>query len=159
MESRKKCVVRRAVKEDMIAVMSLIQELADYEKAPAEVEITADDLVEHGFGSNPRFIAWVAESESEVVGVALCYWKYSTWKGPCFYLEDLVVRESHRRGGIGDSLFDAVCAFAHENKVKRLEWQVLDWNTPAIEFYKKKKALLDGEWLNCRLTGDQLDQK
>lgn len=156
METTENCVVRRAQKEDVTAVMVLIQELADYENAPSEVELKAEDLERDGFGKEPLFVLWVAEVNNEIVGMALCYWKYSTWKGPCFYLEDLVVRESHRRQRIGDALFERVKQFAAEHNAKRLEWQVLDWNEPAIGFYKKKQAMLDGEWLNCRLTADQL---
>jgi GNAT superfamily N-acetyltransferase len=136
--------------------MGLIQELADYEKASSEVELSVEDFKAHGFGADPKFVLWVAEEKNEIVGMALCYWRYSTWKGPSFYLEDLVVRESHRRRGIGDVLFEEVKQYAAEHNAKRLEWQVLDWNKPAIEFYKKKQAALDGGWLNARLTANQL---
>ncbi len=148
--------IRKGKKEDLKEVLSLIKELAIYEKASAEVELTISELEKDGFGERPLFSFFVAEVNLEVVGLALFYIKYSTWKGKCIYLEDLIVSQTHRRRGIGKLLFDAVAQNAHKFGAKRMEWQVLDWNHPAIEFYKKHYASLDDEWINCRLTEEQL---
>ena len=109
-------------------------------------EKLAADLFEHHYCE-----AIVAEKENQIVGFALFYTSYSTWRGPCIYLEDLFVETEHRRSGIGEQLFDRVVATAKDRKVRRMDWQVLDWNEPAIQFYQKKQATLDGEWLNGRL--------
>lgn len=130
-------------------MMRLIHELALFEKAPEEVFATEDTLLTYGFGENPLFVSWVAELNGTVVGMALCYVRYSTWKGPVLYLEDLVVTQSCRGKGIGKKLFEACVEFARIQGYPRLVWQVLDWNQPAIEFYKKYQAIFDGEWLNA----------
>ena len=140
----------------MEAVMALIKELAEYEKAPDEVITNANLLRDDGFGDNPLFKCLVAEVNEEIVGIALYYPKYSTWKGRCLYLEDLVVRESARRMGIGKMLFDRLVSEARDFGAQRLEWQVLDWNGPAIKFYEKINANLDDEWINCKLTSEQI---
>lgn len=149
-------VIREGKKEDVPALLHLIKELAVYEKAPNEVEVTEQELLKDGFGEHPIYHLIVAEKGSEVIGIALYYYKYSTWKGRCLYLEDFVVAENHRKKGVGTRLFKAVRAVAKREKVKRMEWQVLEWNEPAIEFYKKEAADLDAEWLNGRLVYDQL---
>lgn len=143
--------VREANKSDANAMHQLIVELAIYEKAGDEVEIEPLHLEEDGFGQNPLFQAFVAEEDGEVIGMALYYFKYSTWKGRCLYLEDLVVSQSHRRKGVGAMLFERVQKKAQDEKVKRFEWQVLDWNEPAIEFYKKYEVQIEHDWLNCRI--------
>lgn len=130
-------------------MMQLIHELALFEKAPEEVFATEDTLLKYGFGENPLFVSWVAELNGTVVGMALCYIRYSTWKGPVLYLEDLVVTQSCRGMGIGKKLFETCLEFAKTQKYPRMVWQVLDWNQPAIEFYKKYQASFDGEWLNA----------
>lgn len=150
--------IRKGHAADCEGVMALIKELAEYEKAPNEVTLTLEQLREDGFGATPKYSLYVAEQEGEIVGIALYYFKYSTWKGQCLYLEDLVVKETLRRQRIGKALFEAVALVAKELQVPRFEWQVLEWNIPAIEFYKKYDANLDGEWLNCKLTAAQLNK-
>jgi GNAT superfamily N-acetyltransferase len=149
-------IVRFAKEEDITFVHALIKELAEYEKAPQEVTNTVDDMLRDGFGPNPVFRCLVAETDGKVTGMAIYFVKYSTWKGKGIYLDDIVVTESMRRMGIGKLLFDAIVKDAKEIGAKQLHWQVLDWNTPAIEFYKKYNADLDGEWINCKLTEQQL---
>lgn len=144
--------IRRAKKTDCTRLLELIQELADYEKAPAEVTVTLAHFEESGFGPNPVWWAFVAEAEGIVVGMALYYIRYSTWKGQRMYLEDLLVTESMRGKKIGALLMDALIAEAKEKKYTGIHWQVLDWNEPAIHFYKKYHANFDGEWLNCSIV-------
>ncbi len=151
-------VVRLATSEDMPAVHALIVELAIYERAGDEVETTVDQLTQDGFGPNAIFELFVAEWEGVLVGMALWYTKYSTWKGKCGYLEDLVVRDSHRGKGIGQSLFEAVARECAERNFGRMEWQVLEWNEPAIGFYKKLGGTLDAEWLNGKFTRSGLQR-
>jgi GNAT superfamily N-acetyltransferase len=148
--------IRTATEQDMPDVHSLIRELAHYEKAAAEVEITVEILTADGFGPGKIFDCFVAEMNGEVVGFALFYTKYSTWKGKCLFLEDFVIRENLRGKGIGKQLFEAVIGVACERKVKRMEWQVLDWNEPALNFYRKYGANLDPEWINGKLVFEQL---
>lgn len=148
--------IRKALISDMPQVLSLIKELAVYEKAPNEVEVDVDTLERDGFGPDKIFDCIVAEKGNEVLGFALFYTKYSTWKGKCLFLEDFIVRESERGKGMGKLLFDQVVKVAKERKVKRMEWQVLEWNETAIGFYKKYNANLDPEWLNGKLVYDQL---
>lgn len=142
--------IRVATPNDVEEILSLIHGLAEFENEPDAVSNTADklraDLFEHNYCE-----CFVAESQGEVIGFALYYTSYSTWKGPCVYLEDLYVIPDQRRTGAGSALFDKVVETAKERKVARMDWQVLDWNEPAIEFYKRKKAVLDPEWLNGRL--------
>ena len=149
-------IVRFAKEEDIPFVHALIKELAEYEKAPQEVTNTVDDMLRDGFGPNPVYRCLVAETDGKVAGMAIYFVKYSTWKGKGIYLDDIVVTELMRRMGIGKLLFDAIVKDAKLLGAKQLHWQVLDWNTPAIEFYKKYYADLDGEWINCKLTEQQL---
>lgn len=148
--------IRKAKKSDMPGALALIKELAEYERAPQEVIVTVSDLERDGFGEHPLFYCFVAEKENKVIGIALYYIKYSTWKGPCVFLEDIIVTQSERRNGIGKMLFEEVMKAAKERGAKRMEWQVLDWNEPAIKFYKKYNPQILTEWLNYRLTDDQL---
>lgn len=138
--------IRKGRKEDMKGVLSLIQELAIFEKEPDAVLITADDLVRDGFGDRPLFEVFVAEKEKEIVGIALYYNRYSTWKGKTIHLEDLVVKESMRGSGLGYALYSEVIKQGKKDKVRRIEWNVLDWNTPAIDFYEKSGAKILDEW-------------
>lgn len=141
--------LRTAVKADCKRLLELIQELAVYEKAPDEVIVTLEHFEESGFGEKPVWWAFVAEDEQQVVqGFALYYIRYSTWKGQCIYLEDLLVTEQMRGKGIGKLLFEAVMNETKNRGFKRMCWQVLDWNEPAINFYKKYNATLDPEWMN-----------
>jgi GNAT superfamily N-acetyltransferase len=148
--------IRKGMSEDAAAVHQLIVELAIYERAEQEVTTTVDQLREDGFGDDAIYRLFVAEVEGEVVGMALWYEKYSTWKGRCGFLEDLVVRESNRGKGIGKALFLAVAEACAAADYGRMEWQVLDWNEPAIGFYKSLGAGLDPEWLNGKLTREGL---
>ncbi len=138
--------IRKAKKADMSKVLFLIVELAIYEKEPEAVEISVEDLVLHGFGSTSDFDCFVAEVEQNIIGIALVYTRFSTWKGIVLHLEDLIVSESMRGHGIGSALLDEVIKFAHQLGVKRVSWDVLDWNTPAIEFYEHKGADVKRDW-------------
>lgn len=151
-------VIRTGTKADIPFALNLVKELAVYEKAPNEVEVTIEEMTEWGFGTDKQFDFFVAAENEVIVGLALYYYKYSTWKGKCLFLEDIIVTESQRGKGLGKLLFDKVVQVSKEQKVRRMEWQVLDWNTPAIEFYKKYDANLDGEWVNCKLTNNQLEK-
>ncbi|MBB6609771.1 GNAT family N-acetyltransferase [Pontibacter sp. Tf4] len=149
--------IRKGTIDDLPQVLQLVRELAEYEKAPQEVTNTVEDMHWDGFGERPIFEFFVAESEADgIVGIALYYMGYSTWKGKMLYLEDLIVTERLRRSGIGRRLFDAVAEEAKRVEAKRFRWQVLDWNESAIAFYKKIGADLSGEWLNCTLTEEQI---
>ena len=145
--------IRNAERSDVVAIFALIQELALYEKAPEQVTNNAEQLAIDLFDKN-LCEAIVAEKENQVVGFALYYTSYSTWKGACLYLEDFYVIESERQNGIGQLLFNHVLQTAKERKVQRMDWQVLEWNEPAIRFYEKQKAILDPEWLNGRIFFD-----
>ncbi len=145
--------IRRAIKDDCKAMMQLINELALYEEAPQEVTVDFDHFVESGFGEKPVWWAFVAEVEGKVIGFALYYIRYSTWKGQRLYLEDILVTESFRGKGIGKLLFHQLIEEAKEKKLSGMVWQVLQWNEPAINFYKKfGNVSFDAEWLNCSLT-------
>lgn len=148
--------IRKGTQNDLQKVLVLIKELADYEKAPQEVTITLEELLEDGFGSDPIFGLFVAEIDSVLVGMALYYEKYSTWKGRSLFLEDIIVTETKRGLGVGHLLFDAVIEVARARNSARMEWQVLNWNEPAIKFYEKYNAELDGEWINGKLTRAQI---
>ncbi len=142
-------VLRQAEKKDIPAIFSLVEELALYEKAP-EAVITTVAIYEKDFEAQ-IFEAIVAESDGEVVGMALYYMAYSTWKGRMLYLEDFVVQESARRLGVGQLLFDAFLAKAKEKGATLVKWQVLDWNEPAIKFYEKNNAIIESEWWNGKI--------
>lgn len=144
--------IRKAEKEDCAAMMKLIHELAVYEKAPDAVTVKFDHFVESGFGPKPVWHAFVAETGGAVVGFALYYIRYSTWKGQRLYLEDLLVTEEMRGKGAGKLLFDQLIAECKAKKYSGMAWQVLDWNEPAINFYKKYNAEIDSGWLNCSLN-------
>ena len=143
--------IRRAVKEDCPRLMELVRELAVYEKAPNEVTVSLAHFEESGFGKNPVWWAFVADTEDGIQGFALYYIRYSTWKGQAMYLEDILVTEDARGKGIGKLLFDQLIVEAKEKGFDRMIWQVLEWNEPAINFYKKYNASFDGEWLNGSL--------
>jgi len=142
--------IRSATPNDVPYIFDLIKELALYEKAPEQVTNSKENLHYDLFVA-PICEAIVAEEDEEILGFALYYTSYSTWKGRCLYLEDFYVKEKYRKRGIGKLLFDEVVRIAKEKKVKRMDWQVLEWNEPGLEFYKKEKATLDSEWVNGRL--------
>ena len=144
--------IEKAVKEDCQAIMQLVQELAVYEKAPDEVTVAMEHFVESGFGEKPVWKAFVAKENGIVKGFALYYIRYSTWKGQRMYLEDLLVTEEMRGKGIGKLLFDKLVEECKVKNFSGLVWQVLDWNEPAINFYKKFDGVkFDGEWVNCSI--------
>jgi len=144
--------IRRAQKTDCVRLLELIHELAVYEKAPEEVTVSLAHFEESGFGLNPVWWAFVAEVNGLVVGLALYYIRYSTWKGQRMYLEDILVTESMRGNKIGSLLLDTLIQEAKEKKLKGINWQVLDWNEPAINFYKKYNTSFDPEWINCSIN-------
>jgi GNAT superfamily N-acetyltransferase len=148
--------IREGKKEDLPRVLELIKELAEYEKAPHEVSNTVDLMEKDGFGPNPIYGFFVAEDSDRILGLSLYYWRYSTWKGKRLYLEDIIVTESERGRGMGKQLFERTMEKALEEKCTGMMWQVLEWNEPAINFYKKYGSKLDGEWVNCNLEADQI---
>lgn len=152
-----KIILRKGKKKDILKVLELIKELALFEKSPLEVDVTANKMINWGFGKEKVFDFFVVEKESVIIGMALYYYKYSTWKGKCLFLEDIIVTEKERKNGYGKMLFKKVIEIAKDKKVKRLEWQVLNWNIEAIEFYKKFDASFDEEWINCKLKDNQLE--
>ena len=149
--------IRVGAKSDIPRALELVKELAVYEKAGSEVEVTTSEMEKWGFGAEKVFSFIVAEVDDKVVGLALYYYKYSTWKGKCIYLEDIIVTESMRGKGIGKLLFEEILKVAKQEGVRRLEWQVLEWNEPAINFYKKYPTIFDPEWINCKFTDKELN--
>ncbi|KUJ60473.1 GNAT family acetyltransferase [Flavobacteriaceae bacterium CRH] len=138
--------IRKGNPEDMESVLGLIQELAIFEKEPDAVVITVDDLVRDGFGEKPLFNVFVAELEKEIVGIALYYYRYSTWKGKTIHLEDLIVKEKMRGTGLGSALYAEIMKQGKRDNVRRVEWNVLDWNTPAVKFYENSGAKILQGW-------------
>ena len=139
-------IIRKAEKRDMPAVLELIQELAIFEKEPDAVVVTVEDLERDGCGEHPLFYCFVAELENVIVGMALYYYRYSTWKGKTIHLEDLIVKESMRGSGLGFALYTKIIELGKADGVRRIEWAVLDWNTPAIDFYVKSGAKVLDDW-------------
>jgi GNAT superfamily N-acetyltransferase len=140
--------IRLATEHDTDQIMGLVNELALFERAPHEVINTSHQMKLDGFGKNPLFKCIVADTDDGIVGFALYYYRYSTWKGKVLYLEDFYVKEDRRNFGIGKQLFDAILETAKMDNCQRISWQVLDWNEPAIQFYKKYNAIFDKEWWN-----------
>jgi GNAT superfamily N-acetyltransferase len=138
--------IRKGKPEDMESVLALIQELAIFEKEPDAVLVTVDDLIRDGFGEKPLFHVFVAEVEKEIVGIALYYYRFSTWKGKTIHLEDLIVKESMRGTGVGSALYSEIMKQGKKDNVRRIEWNVLDWNTPAVNFYENSGAKVLGDW-------------
>ncbi len=150
--------IRKGEKQDMGSVLGLITELAIFEKESNAVEVTIDDLIHHGFKENPAFYTYVAEVDNTIVGIALFYNRFSTWKGPSIHLEDLIVTQKFRGKGIGKALYDSVLKFALQKGVKRVAWEVLNWNTPAIEFYKSTGALFLEDWNVCQISDKSIQK-
>lgn len=147
-------IIRKALIEDMKSVLELIQELATFEKEPKAVVVTVDDLIRDGFSDNPLFHCFVGEIDEQIVGMALYYYRYSTWKGKTIHLEDLIVKEKMRGSGLGFALYSKVIEQGKKDNVRRIEWAVLDWNTPAIDFYEKSGAKVLRDWYIA-----QMDEK
>ena len=148
-----KVTIRNAYKKDCRSIMELVNELASFEKAPHEVTVDYEHFVESGFGRYPVWWAFVAEADDRIVGFALYYIRYSTWKGQRMFLEDILVTKKMRGKGIGKLLFERLVEEAKEKKFNGITWQVLDWNESAIDFYKKMgDVTFDGEWINCALA-------
>lgn len=149
-------VIRPGIKKDLPRVLELIKELAAYERSAHEVINTVQQMEHDGFGPNPIFGFFVAENERGIVGLSLFYWRYSTWRGKRLYLEDIIVTESERGNGIGKLLFDKTMKHTLDEKCSGMMWQVLDWNEPALNFYRKYGSKISGEWMNCTLESDQI---
>lgn len=149
--------IRPAQKSDVPAILNLINELAIFEREPDAVEVTEEDLLRDGFKEKPDFVCIVAENNNKIEGIALMYYRYSTWKGRVLHLEDLIVRESFRGKGLGSALLDEVVKFGKQQKVRRISWEVLDWNTPAIEFYEKKGANVMRDWHVVQLDEEAIN--
>ena len=150
--------IRKGEKKDMKSVLELIQELANFENEPDAVEVTVADLERDGFGDYPLFHTFVAEVNSKIVGIALYYYRYSTWKGKTIHLEDLIVREDLRGAGVGFELYSKIIEQGKIDKVRRIEWTVLDWNTPAIEFYKKSGAKVLKDWRVAQMDENGINE-
>jgi len=144
-------IIRKAEKKDSKSILRLIQELALFEKEPESVLLQENDIEKHGFGSSPLFHCLVAELDEVIVGMALYYPRYSTWKGPTFHLEDLIVSEHFKGKGFGTQLYTAFIKQAYEAGVERIEWNVLDWNTPAVRFYEKSGATVLSNWRTVQM--------
>ena len=149
-------IIRKGEQKDMKSVLELIQELAVFEKEPDAVELTVADLERDGFGSNPLFHTFVAEIDENIVGIALYYYRYSTWKGKTIHLEDLIVKENQRGSGVGFALYSKIIEQGKIDNVRRIEWAVLDWNIQAIEFYKKSGAKILEEWRTVQMNEQQI---
>jgi len=150
--------VRKGTKADLKEALALIQELAVYEKEPEAVVVSVEQMEAWGFQDNPFFEFYVAKQNEQIVGIAFYYIRYSTWKGPMIYLEDIVVKEEIRGNGIGARLFEAVAIECAKRNFHGMTWQVLDWNEPAMNFYRKYNATFSGEWLNGYLFTEQIRQ-
>ncbi|WP_353570929.1 GNAT family N-acetyltransferase [Candidatus Albibeggiatoa sp. nov. BB20] len=150
--------IRQGQIDDIKGIFNLVKELAIYENALAELTNTEQRMREDGFGEKPYFHTFVAELEQQIIGVALYYFSYSSWKGKSMYIDDLIVTEEYRHTGVGQSLFKACIEEAKQQQVYKLHWQVLDWNAPAIDFYKKIGATFDAEWINCKILHEKIQQ-
>lgn len=149
-------IIRYGERGDMSSVLKLVNELAVFEKEPNAVKVTVDDLIVNGFKDNPAFFTFVAELGGIIVGMALFYNRFSTWEGPSLHLEDLIVTEKFRGKGIGKALYDKVLDFALQKGIKRVEWVVLDWNKPAIAFYKSTGAIMLEDWNICQINNQDI---
>ena len=151
-------IIRIATKNDMPSVLELIKELAVFEKEPEAVVVTSEDLVRDGFSENPLFECFVAEENNEIIGMALYYYRFSTWKGKTIHLEDLIVKEDKRGTGAGFALYTEIIKKGKAENVRRIEWNVLDWNTPAIDFYKKSGANVLKDWCVVQMDEKGINQ-
>ena len=153
-----KTIIRKGIKKDLPEVLELIKELANYENAEDQVSITLEDLEKDGYGSHPWFWFLVAENNQEIVGLSFYWIRYSTWKGKFLFLEDFVIKQEYRRQGIGSKLFEETIKICKKLNLNGMIWQVLDWNSSAIDFYKKYGADISNDWLNGKLTKKQIEK-
>ena len=153
-----KTTIRKGIRKDLPSVLKLIKELANFENAKGQVTITLEDLEKDGFGKNPSYWFLVAEKDNEIIGLSFYWIRYSTWKGRFLFLEDFVVKEEYKRQGIGSKLFEETINICKKQKLNGMIWQVLDWNSSAIKFYKKYNADISKEWLNGKLTKNQINK-
>lgn len=151
-------IIRKGEKKDLLSVLSLIKELADFENAKHEVSITITELEKDGFGDKPCYSFLVAENKNQIIGLSFYWFRYSTWKGKFLYLEDFIIKEEYRRSGIGSRLFEETVKICKKLNLKGMTWQVLDWNTSAINFYKKYNSEINSAWLNGKLTKEQINK-
>jgi len=151
-------IIRKAQASDVTAMMKLVHELAEFEKQPSEVKNTEEQMLREGFSVNPSFFAIVADIDGAVQGMSVYFYSYSTWKGKSIYIDDIIVNEAFRGLGVGRKLMEATIEEARDQNVGKLHWQVLDWNEPAIKFYKKYNPSFDGEWINCAVSKEQLSK-
>ncbi|QNM84775.1 GNAT family N-acetyltransferase [Polaribacter haliotis] len=149
-------IIRKGEEKDVQSVFDLITELAVFEKEPEAVEITVEDLLKDGFSDKPRFNLFVAEEDSKIIGIALFYERYSTWKGKTIHLEDLIVTKNKQKIGAGKALYSAVLKYAHDNGFNRVAWEVIDWNTNAIDFYKSTGATYLNDWSVVQMNKENL---
>ena len=152
-----KTTIRKGLKKDLSSVLKLIKELAEYENSLDQVTINLEDLERDGFGSHPFFWFLVAEKDDEIIGLSFYWIRYSTWKGKFLFLEDFVIKEEYRRHGIGSKLFEETIRICKQLNLNGMIWQVLDWNNPAIAFYKKFDAEISKDWLNGKLSKKQIE--
>jgi GNAT superfamily N-acetyltransferase len=157
LQKNKKMNIRKGTKEDMAAVLRLITELAVFEREPDAVVVTVEDLQRDGFSSTPLFHTFIAEHDGQIVGMALYYYRYSTWKGKTIHLEDLIVTEKMRGTGLGSKLYSEIMRQGKRDNVRRIEWNVLDWNTPAIDFYEKSGARILQGWQVVNMDEQGID--
>lgn len=153
-----KILIRRATKQDSPIILGLIQELAIFEREPDAVLVSLTDIENHGFGPSPLFDCLVAEVDGKVVGMALFYPRYSTWKGPTLHLEDLIVTQEMKGRGIGSKLYHQFIKLAYDQGLERIEWNVLDWNTPAVSFYEKSGANVLSDWRTVQMHRNEMEQ-
>lgn len=151
-------LIRKGERRDLRKILDLIRELAVYERQPNAVIIDEEILSKEGFGKNPLFEFFVAELDHEIVGMALFYYRFSTWKGRTLHLEDLIVHKKYRQKGIGTQLFNTILKVAKQKNVGRMEWEALEWNTPALNFYKKYNTHLDEEWVLCKMARENIQK-
>ena len=150
--------LRLAEKKDMKSVLNLITELAVFEKEPDAVDITVDDLIRDGFSNPPKFKVYIAEQENTIIGIALFYERFSTWKGRTLHLEDLIVTKSKQKIGAGKALYTAVLKYAYDHNFNRVAWEVIDWNSNAINFYKSTGATYLNNWSVVQMNKENLEK-
>ena len=153
-----KMIIREGIKKDLSSVLKLIKELADYENSLDQVTITLDELEQDGFGTHPLYWFLVAEKDDEIIGLSFYWIRYSTWKGKFLFLEDFVIKEKYRRHGVGSKLFKETIKICKQLDLNGMIWQVLDWNSSAIDFYKKFGSEISTEWMNGKLTKNQIEK-